>query len=218
MDDQFLQLLNWQKAIDNFQSGKYLSLSFTAGRYLDIDPDTNEIDDWNPLALAAKENSKDNFTWQEAMNNVALADGFLKAAGKEIDTLQNKMNCWDIVDREEWMNVLPRTWAFRCKHYPDGSIRKLKGRFCARGDKQLEGVNFFETFAPVVQWQTVWLMLILSVILNLATTQVDYTSTFIHALIDRDPNWDNMTPEEQQRSGVYVQMPRGFEEQGQVYV
>jgi hypothetical protein len=47
------------------------------------------------------------------------------------------------------MKVLPCTWDLRCKRFPDGMIRKLKARFCARGDKQMEGVDFFETFAPV---------------------------------------------------------------------
>ena len=100
------------------------------------------------------------------------------------------------------MKVLPSTWAFRCKRYPDGSVRKLKARFCARGDKQIEGVDCFDTFAPVVNWTTVRLMLILTLILNLATCQVDFTAAFAHAPIDTD---------------VYLDMPRGFAEPNKVY-
>jgi hypothetical protein len=48
------------------------------------------------------------------------------------------MYAWDILDRESWMNVLPSTWAFRSKLYPDGTINKLKARLCARGDQQLD--------------------------------------------------------------------------------
>ena len=106
------------------------------------------------------------------------------------------------------MNVLPGTWAFKCKRYPDGTVRKLKARFCVcAGDRQVEGVEFFDTFALVINWQTVRLMLILSLILNLQTKQVDYTAAFLHAPIDRDPNWDTMNAEERDRSRVYVQMP-----------
>jgi hypothetical protein len=50
------------------------------------------------------------------------------------------------------MHVFPSTWAFKCKRFPDGIIRKLKARFCARGDRQIEGLDFFETFAPLVAW------------------------------------------------------------------
>ena len=126
------------------------------------------------------------------------------------------MKAWEVVARETWMNVLPGTWAFKCKRYPDGSVRKLKARFCARGDKQVEGVDFFDTFAPVGNWTTVRLMMILSIILNLSTVQVDYTAAFVHAPIDKDPNWDKMTEEEQKKSGVYVEMPRGFAQPGKV--
>ena len=57
-------------------------------------------------------------------------------------------------------------------------------------------------------------MLVLSIILNLATQQVDYTAAFVHAPIDKPPNWDKMTPAEKNRSGVFVEMPRGFEREG----
>ena len=61
--------------------------------------------------------------------------------------------------------------------------------------QQVEGINFFETFAPVVQWSTIRLLLVLSQPLQFSTAQVDYTAAFVQAKIDED---------------VYVQMPRGF--------
>ena len=59
-------------------------------------------------------------------------------------------------------------------------------------------------------------MLIMSLILNLATKQVDYTAAFVHAPIDKPPNFHQMSKEEQQKSGVYVDMPRGFSTAGKV--
>jgi hypothetical protein len=134
----------------------------------------------------------------------------------ELATLEEKKNSWEVVERETWMNVLPSTWAFRCKRFPDGTVRKLKARFCVRGDKQKEGVDYFDTFAPVVSWQTVCLMLVLSIILNLSTKQVDYTAAFVHAPIDIPPNFDKMTDEEKRKIGVFVQMPRGFSQHNKV--
>ena len=58
----------------------------------------------------------------------------------EIETLKEKQY-WIIVDRKPHMNVLPSTWAFKCKRFPDGSVRKLKARFCVRGDRQQEGID-----------------------------------------------------------------------------
>ncbi|KAL7523033.1 hypothetical protein ACHAWF_000335 [Thalassiosira exigua] len=68
----------------------------------------------------------------------------------EIATLEG-MESWEVVDRTDDMNVLPSTWAFKIKRYPDDLIKKFKARFCAQGDKQIKGVDYFETYAPVVQ-------------------------------------------------------------------
>ena len=78
-----------------------------------------------------------------------------------------------------------------------GSVWKLKARFCTHGDKQVEGIDYFDTFAPVINWTTERLMLILTLILNLSTCQVDYMAAFVHSPIDCDPNWDNMSQQEQ---------------------
>ena len=81
------------------------------------------------------------------------ADDYWKAMKTEIATLES-MGAWEVVERSDDMNVIDSTWAFKCKRYPDGLIKKFKARFCARGDQQLEGIDFFETYAPVVQWTT----------------------------------------------------------------
>ena len=171
----------------------------------------------HPMSLAAKANAEDNPTWEEAMNG-PNREGHWEACRKELGTLgPNGKQAWEAVDRQPWMNVLPSTWAFKCKRHPDGSVRKLKARFCARGGRQIEGVGFFETSAPAINWQTVRLMLILSLILGLETQQVDHTAAFVHAPIDRDPNWDKLSPIEREQSGVCLQMPRGFTQQGKVF-
>jgi Reverse transcriptase (RNA-dependent DNA polymerase) len=178
-----------------------------------LDDDTVE---WvHPHALPARAHAEDNPMWEQAMNGPERA-WYWKAMEVELHTLEHEKDSWEIVDREPWMNVLPGMRAFQCKRYPDGSICNLKARFCVRGDKQVEGIDFFDTYAPVINWQTVRLMLILSVILGLQTKQVDYTAAFVQAPIDRDPNWDNLTDEQKKQSGVFAGMPRGFTEPGKI--
>jgi hypothetical protein len=84
------------------------------------------------------------------------------------------------------------------------------------GDHQIEGLDFFETLAPVVAWETIRLMLIVSIIFDLATLQVGYTAAFVHADIDKPPDWETMTKLEKERSGVNIEKPRGFGEDGKV--
>ena len=117
-------------------------------------PDSGTLEEMHPFAFVANANSPDTLTWDDAMNGPDC-EGYLEAAKKELDTLALNKDAWDVVDRQPWMNVLPSTWAFRCKRFPNGYICKLKAHFCARGDRQVEGVDFFDTFAPVVNWMTV---------------------------------------------------------------
>jgi hypothetical protein len=154
---------------------------------LNTDPYDNTLDWLNPMILGSKANSEDNPTWEQAMNGPDQ-DGYMEACSKEINTLEKEKDAWDVIKRESWMNFLPSTWAFKCKHFPDGSVCKLKLRFCVRGDKQVEGVDFFDTFAPVINWMMVRLMLILSIVFGLSTHQVDYTAAFVHAPINKDPD------------------------------
>jgi hypothetical protein len=53
----------------------------------------------------------------------------------------------------------------------------------------------------------------MSLLLTLATKQVDYTVAFVHAPIDKPPGYNEMTDLEKEQSGVYIEMPRGFAEE-----
>ena len=63
------------------------------------------------------------------------------------------MSMWKVVDSEDDMNAIRSTWYFKLKRYPYGLIKEFKARFCARGDMQLEGIDFFETYNPVVHFE-----------------------------------------------------------------
>ena len=132
------------------------------------------------------------------------AEGFWQACKKELDTPE-KMGVWEAVKKQHWMNMLPSTWAFKVKRYPDGLVRGLKSRFCCPGDRQTEGVDFFDTCAPVVNWNTVRLLLILTAQLGPATKQADCTAAFARADIDSPPNYKEMSTWEKARQGAQGQ-------------
>jgi hypothetical protein len=51
-------------------------------------------------------------------------------------------------DNPSWREATrASTWVFKCKRYPDGLIKKYKARLRARGDKQIKGTDFFDTYA-----------------------------------------------------------------------
>ena len=108
-------------------------------------------------------------------------EGFYEGMRQEIKELKCK-NTWTPILRSKMQQcghkALPSTWVFHCKRFPDGSIRKLKARLCVRGDKQVPGIDFTESYSPVVQWTSIHLILILSLVLNWQTVQTDYTNAF----------------------------------------
>jgi hypothetical protein len=80
----------------------------------------------------------------------------------EFNTLTKEFDYWEYVPNPG-KNVLPSTWAFKIKGYPDGQVKKFKARFCAWGDMQQEGIDYFETWAPGVQWSMVRIVMTLAV-------------------------------------------------------
>ncbi len=93
-----------------------------------------------------------NPNWHQALNG-PFEDNYWKVAEKESDALEG-MGAWDGVECEDGMNLINGTWALKFKHFPNGTVKKFKACFCAQGDQQLEGIDFSETYAPVVQWTT----------------------------------------------------------------
>ena len=95
------------------------------------------------------------------------------------------------------MHVLPGTWAFKVKRFPDGLVKKFKTRFCVRGDRQKHGINYQETWSLVVHYSKICTIMILVAKERFVSTQCHITSAFVTAPIPPD-------------EVVYVQQPRGF--------
>jgi hypothetical protein len=151
----------------------------------------------------ASNSDPDTPTWAAAMSGPHKAE-FLAAMKAEITSLElEQHNTWTVVPRKtapEGANILPGTWAFRIKRYPDGRLRKFKSRYCARGDRQVAGRDYFSKFAPVVSWSTVRLMLCLSVNQRWKTRHVDFSNAFVQAHLDER---------------IYMDLPQGFQVDGE---
>ena len=92
--------------------------------------------------------------------------------------------------------MLQSTWVFKRKRFPDDTFKKYKVCFCVRGDQQIEGLDVFDTYAPVISWITVRLLFVIFLAFGLATHQVDYTNAFFRAQLDQK---------------FFVELPNSFE-------
>ena len=199
LNSSFLHTMSWNNFDYDPTSLHTTWNSLVATLQLQKDPSDGTFREMNPLILAVRANNQDTSNWYQAMNGPD-AEGYWEAMETEISTLVS-LDAWEEVPLQRNLNILDSTWAFKCKRYPDGRFKKLKARFCVRGDQQVEGVDFFETFAPVVQWSTIRLLLVLSQKLDFSTAQVDYTAAFVQATIDED---------------VFVRMPKGFRKENTI--
>jgi Reverse transcriptase (RNA-dependent DNA polymerase). len=165
---------------------------------LHSDLDTGDFNHFEPHAFAAKvkKNDPDNPTYVEAMSGDDQQH-YIDAMIKEIMALLEQRT-WTRINRKDVPNghkILKGTWAFKLKRLPDGTLLKYKARYCCRGDMQTEGIDYFDTYAPVVQWSTVRLVLTLALKNGWSTRQVDYTNAFAQADLQEE---------------VYIEPPCGF--------
>ena len=115
---------------------------------------------------------------------VQIEQAIGKAMKTGISTLI-ELKAWRVVSLTPDMNVLDSTWAFKCTNYPDGNIRKFEAKFFCRGDQKVYGVDYFDTFAPVVSWTIVRMLLEPPVIFGLDMKQGDYTVPFFMYLLQK---------------------------------
>ena len=82
---------------------------------------------------------------------------FIKAMVKETRDHESRGH-WEVVKRSSLpigTKTIQAIWSFKRKRFPDGTLNKYKARLCAHGGMQQWGVNYWETYAPVVNWISV---------------------------------------------------------------
>jgi hypothetical protein len=93
---------------------------------------------------------------QEALNH----NQWKQAMDSEYNALI-KNNTWHLVSPKTWTNIIDCKWVYKIKRRADGTVDRYKVRLVAKGFKQRYGIDYEDTFNPVVKVST--MMVVLSV-------------------------------------------------------
>ena len=96
---------------------------------------------------------------------------------------------WSLVPRKNSMHVLPCKYVFRVKNGGP------KARLVALGCRQLYGIDYLETFAPVVKFSTIRVLLALAASMDLECEQMDVVTAFLNGDLNED---------------IYMEIPEGL--------
>ncbi|KAI3729198.1 hypothetical protein L6452_17851 [Arctium lappa] len=142
--------------------------------------------DEEPHTYAEAIKSHDASFWKEAIND-------------EMDSIKGN-NTWILVDLPPGSKAIKNKWIFKRKLRVDGSIEKFKARLVAKGFTQKEGLDYFDTYAPVALTSTIRILIALASIYKLVIHQMDVKTAFLNGELEEE---------------VYMEQPESFIVQGQ---
>lgn len=123
-------------------------------------------------------------TYQEAISGPE-ASKWAEAIEDELDA-HKKNGTWKIVPRKSGEKSIDSKWVFKILQDTNGNVSKFKARLCARGFKQREGVDYSETFSPVVRYDSLRVLLAIITQADLETMQFDVRTAFLHGVLDEE--------------------------------
>ena len=105
-----------------------------------------------------------------------------KAIDVELQNLQSA-GTWDIIERPSNVNVVDSKWVFRLKKDAEGRVIKWKARLVARGFTQVQGVDYFETFAPVARLASIRFILAIAAQNDWEIFMFDFHSAYLNGVL-----------------------------------
>jgi hypothetical protein len=113
---------------------------------------------------------------------------------QEFDALISN-GTWSLCPKPQNQNVIHNKWVYRIKQKSDGTIDRFKTRLVAKGFEQQSGIDYTETFGPVIKPSTIRILLALAVHFSWPIRQLDVSNALLHGSLMEE---------------VFMEQPQGF--------
>lgn len=142
--------------------------------------------------MCAAVTGDDGLTYAEAISGPEQQQ-WLKAMAEELQSFQDNQ-AWEVVDTPSNTSVVQCKWVFKKKFDCDNKVR-YRARLVAKGFTQKAGIDYQETFSPVIRHSTLRLLFALSVQLCMDITHLDVTTAFLNGHL---------------KENIFMHLPEGF--------
>lgn len=132
-------------------------------------------------------------SYEEAMASPHRED-WLAAMRSEYNSLMENQ-VWKLVPRPTNTNIVKCKWVYKLKHDADGKFDRFKARLVARGFTQKQGIDYTETFSPVVRHSSMRILFALANEMDLEIDHIDVTTAFLNGNLNEV---------------IYMEQPIGF--------
>ena len=166
-----------QQAVDQEKENQHIAeASIRPGRQLRNRELLNPIDRYGtPVAHIAEAVP---LTYQEAMSSPE-AEKWQAAVREEIEALREN-NTWSAVPLPKGKRTISSKWVFTIKKNSRNNSERYKARLVAKGFSQREGIDYFETFAPVVRYESIRILLSIAAHEDFEIIKFDVKTAFLY--------------------------------------
>uniref|UniRef100_A0A803PEH4 Integrase catalytic domain-containing protein n=1 Tax=Cannabis sativa TaxID=3483 RepID=A0A803PEH4_CANSA len=134
---------------------------------------------FKPRTFVSQMQSESTITEPVSVVEAIKHPGWFKAMNLEFYALKSK-GTRILVPPSDAYNLVGNKWVYRIKFNADGTVNRLKARLVAKGFHQRPGINYGETFSPIIKAATVRIILTIVVSRGWEISSKAYTSLFFY--------------------------------------
>lgn len=142
------------------------------------DASSEEIEDPVEMVMTASAHIDVPLSLQEALSGHEK-EHWEKAMAEEYESFENN-KAWNLTELPPGKKAVKCKWVFKKKYDADGKLVRYKARLVAKGFTQTYGIDYKETYSPVVRYSTIRTLLALAVNLDMDVDHMDVKTAFLN--------------------------------------